>query len=131
MAAQPHRDRGDIVIGWLTRLLVVLAIFGVIAFEAVSLGVAHVRTQDLAAEAAREGSQDYHRNKNVQSAYQVAVAIAAQKQGTIEPEEFFVEDDGTVQVTVHREAGSLVLYRFGATRKWLQVEETARARFVG
>ena len=123
-------DRGDIVIGWLTKILVVLTIFGVCAFEAVSIGLAHVRTQDPAGEAARVGSQQYQRTKNVDRAYLAAVAVAADKSGTIAPEEFFVENDGTVEVTVRREASSILLYRFGMTRDWLDVAETARAKYV-
>ncbi|HVE98916.1 MAG TPA: hypothetical protein VNA12_07030 [Mycobacteriales bacterium] len=124
-------DRGDIVVGWLTKILLVLVVVAVVLFEAVSIGLAHVGTQDLAQQAARAGSAEFARTKDVQRAYHSAAAIAAEKEGTIEPEEFLVEPDGSVELTVHREATSVLLYRLSATRGWLKVDETARARFVG
>lgn len=130
MGAQ-RGDRGGIVLGWLTRIVIVLAVFGLIGFEAVAIGVAHVRTQDVAAEAARAGSAQFSRSKDVDRAYEAASGVAAENNGTIAPEDFMVEEDGTVEVTVHREARSVILRRFGATRRWLQVRESARARFVG
>ena len=123
-------DRGDVILGWFSKIFVVLAIVGVIGFEATSIGVAHVQTQDLAKAAAREGSREWQRSKDVQRAYQAADAVALAEKGSISPDEFIVADDGSVTVTVRKEASSLVLYRLGATKKWTVVRETAEARFV-
>lgn len=126
-----HGD-GGFVLGWFSKIVVVLAVFGVVAFEAVAIGVAHVQAQDLAAAAARAGSTQFQATKNVQQAYLAASAVATEKGGTIRPEEFEVEPGSNlVKVTVRREASSVMLYRFAATRKWLIVSESARARYVG
>ena len=128
--SRPSGDRGDVILGWFTKIAIVLAVVGVIGFEATSIGVAHVQTQDLAKAAAREGSREWQRSKDVQRAYQAADAVAVADQGSINPEEFIVAEDGSVTVTVEKEASSLLLYRLGATKKWTRVRETAEARFI-
>lgn len=125
-----HGDRGDIVLGWFTKIAIILALVGLVGFEATSIGVTHVSTQDLAKAAAREGSRTWQATRDVQRAYNAAEAVALEDQGTIKPEEFIVAQDGTVTVTVEREASSLLLYRFGATKKWTRVREKATGRFV-
>ncbi|HVF20707.1 MAG TPA: hypothetical protein VNA14_10740 [Mycobacteriales bacterium] len=123
-------DRGDVIIGWFTKVAIVLSLLGVIGFEATSIGVAHVQTQDLAKAAAREGSREWQKSKDVQRAYQVADAVAVAENGSIDPTEFIVAADGSVTVTVEKEASSLLLYRLGATKKWTEVRETAEAKWV-
>lgn len=125
-----HGDRGDIVIGWLTRVAVVLAVVSFLGFEAVSIGVARVRTGDLASSAAREGSEIWQRSRNVQTAYRAAYDVAEASGGTIAPEAFLADDNGTVTVTVCKEATSLFLHRFERTRAWLLTCETTTAKFV-
>ena len=123
-------DRGDVIVGWFTKIALVLAVVGVIGFEATSIGVAHVRTQDLAKEAAREGSREWQRSHDIQRAYQAADAVALEDAGTIDPDKFIVADDGSVTVTVNKEASSLLLYRVRATKKWTKVRETATAKWI-
>ena len=123
-------DRGDVILGWFSKIAIVLAIVGVIGFEATSIGVAHVQTQDLAKAAAREGSREWQRSRDVQRAYQAADAVALADNGSIDPKEFIVAGDGSVTVTVQKEASSLVLYRIGATKKWTRIRETAEAKYI-
>ncbi|HVF21286.1 MAG TPA: hypothetical protein VNA14_13750 [Mycobacteriales bacterium] len=123
-------DRGDIILGWFTKIAIILAVVGVFGFEATSIGVAHVQTQDLAKAAAREGSREWQKSKDVQRAYQVADAVAAAKNGSIDPLNFIVANDGSVTVTVEKEASSVLLFRLGATKKWTEIRETAEAKWI-
>jgi len=123
-------DGGDIVVGWLTKITLVLVLLSIIGYEMVSLGIARVKTEDVAVEVAREGSEQWLRSRDVQQAYLAGTAIAAAKGGKVNPEEFVVEPDGTVSVTVCREAASVLLYRTKRTRKWLKTCERARAKYV-
>lgn len=123
-------DRGEIVIGWFTKIILVLAIISVFGYEGTSIGVGHVRAQDLAKTAARAGSKEWQASRDVQRAYRAAEGIAAAKAATIAPDEFVIAPDGTVTVTVAKEAGSVLFYRFGATRKWTRIRETASGKFV-
>lgn len=121
-------DRGDIVLGWLTRLTLVLAVLAVIGFEGVSLGLSRISAQEVANDAAREAAHTYRDTRNVQDAYAAAVRIADEGDATIEPDEFFVMKDGTVVLTARKTARSMILYRFGATKDVLEAEAEARAR---
>jgi len=122
-------DRGDIAIGWFTKIVIALALLGIVGYEATSIGVAHVQTQDLAKDAAREASREWQRTKDVQRAFDAA-EVRIGTAGTVDPNEFHVKPDGSVMLTVEREADSLVLYRFGATKKWTEVRETAQTKWI-
>lgn len=123
-------DRGDVILGWFTKIAIILAIVGVIGFEATSIAVAHVQTQDLAKSAARAGSKEWQRSRDVQQAYQAAEAVALGDGGTIAPEEFVIAEDSSVTVTVQKEANTLVLYRIGPAKDWTIIREKAQARFI-
>ncbi len=123
-------DRGDVVVGWFTKIAIILALVGLVGFEATSIGVTHVSTQDLAKAAAREGSREWQQSHDVQRAYDAAEIRALEDKGTIKPAEFIVAQDGSVTVTVEREASSMVLYRISATKKWTLVRETATGKWV-
>ena len=123
-------DRGDIIVGWFAKIAVVLAIVGVLGFEATSIGVAHVQTADLAKSAARAGSREWQRSKDIQRAYDAAEAVALAEAGTVDPKSFKVDPDATVTLTVEKEASTLLLYRVGATKKWTKIRETAQGKFI-
>ena len=125
-----HGERGDIVVGWFTKIVIILALVGVVGFEATSIGVAHVQMQDTAKAAARAGSREWKDSRDVQRAYQAAEAVAAADSGRIAPEEFVVHDDGSVTVTVEKDASSLLLFRFSLGRKLTKIRETADGQFV-
>lgn len=127
---RPHGEVGDVVLGWLTKISIALALLGLVGYELISLGVTRVNTQELAGEVARAGSEVFQRSRDVQQAYLAGSVVAAEGSGVVAPEDFTVEADGTVSVTVCREASSLLLHRTKRTRKWLKTCETARAKFV-
>ena len=127
---RPHGEAGDVVLGWLTKVTIALTLLGVVGYELISLGVTRVNTQELAGEVARAGSEVWQKSRDGQQAYLAGSAVAAEAGATVAPTEFTVEADGTVVVTVCREASSLLLHRTTRTRKWLETCETARAKFV-
>lgn len=123
------RDRGDIVIGWLTKLAVALAVVAVVLFEAVSLGVSRVSVQEVANDAAREAAHAYRESHNVRNAYAAALRIADDNDATIPADQFTVFKDGTVVLTAHKTARSMILFRFDATKDVLEARAEGRARF--
>ena len=124
-----HGDRGDIVVGWLTKLVVTIALVGVCAFEVVSIAVTKVSAKDDATTAAFEASQNWQDSGDLQQAFATAEAYALAHGGTIEPENFDVDQsDGRVTLTIRKEATSLFLSRISAAKKWFVIEETGNAR---
>ena len=123
-------DRGDIVLGWLTKLVVILSVFGVIAFDAISLGTAYFQVEDRASTAARAAS-DTHRaggHPDVQAAYDAALAEVVEHGDTIDPQTFTVSPQGEVTLTLHRTAPTLVMEQIAPLRQWAEIERTVSAR---
>ncbi|HEU0131310.1 MAG TPA: hypothetical protein VFQ85_10020 [Mycobacteriales bacterium] len=121
-------DRGSVIVGWLTKVAVVLTLFGVVAFDGVSVMVANVSAQDTATAAAMAGADMWRPTQDVQKAYHAAVSYAEEHGATIAPEDFSIDPDGTVRVKVQKDATTLVLYRTKSTRKWAHIVATGSGK---
>jgi hypothetical protein len=120
-------DRGDIVIGWLVRLVVVLAVVGVLAFDGLSIGVARLAVTDSAAGAAREAGQELAAGAAPQAAYLTAVeaAVTDDAYNEVPAGSFVARRDGSVTLTVVRDTPTLVLHHVPRSERWLTVRSTA------
>lgn len=116
-------DTGDIVIGWLTKLVIVLSALGLVAFDGISIATARLSVEDQAVAAAREASRSFQQSRNVQAAYDTAVATAleADPLNEVPPAAFQAEQDGTVTLSVHRTATTIVLHHIGWIEHWADV----------
>ena len=123
-------DRGDVILGWFTKIAVVLALFGLVTFDAVSVGIAKMNASDNAAEAAGFGADAWSQTHDVRSAYQAASAYAEEHGSTIDPKKFVIDADGTVHVTLTHEATTLLLFRTKSTKKWTVIVATGARRAV-
>lgn len=124
-------DRGDIVLGWLTRLTVVLAVLGVIGFDLVALGVGRLQAEDQAQAAARAAVRSWGETQDVQKAYEAALAQVAEDGGpsaTVRPEGFTVAADGAVTLTVEHTAATLLVAKIGPARSWATSRTTVTGR---
>lgn len=120
-------DRGDIVLGWLTKVVVVLGVLGLLSFDGVSLVQARFQASDRAATAASDAADAYKSSKDPQQAYDAAVATL-KDHDTIETKTFTVADDGTVTLRLHHEATTLFLHRVRALRRWADAVGTGEGR---
>ena len=123
-------DRGDIVLGWLTKLMATLAVLGVLGFDAISLVSTRFQAEDHAQTAARTAAETYRSSKNLQAAYDAAVAEVARHGDTIEPTTFTVAPDGAVTLTLRRTASTMLVEKVGPLRDWALVETTVTGRFA-
>lgn len=121
-------DRGDIVLGWLTKLVGTLAVLGLIGFDAISLGSAQFQAEDHARAAVRAASETYRGGKDVQKAYEAALAEIAQHDETIDPQTFTIRPDGEITLTLRRVAPTMVLEKIPPLRDWAQVQRTVTGR---
>jgi len=126
-------DRGDIMMSWLTKIVVVTAVAGVMIFDAVSLGVTATTLTDQGNYAARQASESWQETSSVQKAYDAALAVAveANPHNTIDTKSFTIDGDDTVHLTISREATTLVLYRWSKTAEWAQLSRTVKGLSVG
>ncbi len=124
---RPHGDRGDIILGWLTKLTLVLAVLGVLGYDGVSLGVAQFAVADDASTAARAAANAYRGAPDAQAAYDAAYAEVAESGETIDAATFRVAADGNVTLTVHRPVATLLVHRVPPLRSWTTASSTASA----
>jgi hypothetical protein len=121
-------ERGAIVVGWLTKIVVALAIVAVAGFDAVAIGASHVTLTDdanAAAEAANLAWNESH--GNVQSAYDAAYAFAVQHNEQAPIQDFSVEKDGTVRLVLTKTTTTLVVHRIGPLKKYTKVSQPGSA----
>src|SRR3954452_22506249 len=125
-------ERGDIVLGWPTKLAVIFGIAGIILFDAISVGVTYVNVADQATSAALEASDTWNATKDVQKTYLTAVetAKAADANNVVDAKTFRVDPDGTVHVRISRSATTLVLYRVGAAKHLADVTQDGEGRYA-
>jgi hypothetical protein len=105
-------DRGDIVMGWLTKLVVVLAVVAVIGFDGVQIGLSTVQLQDQANDAATAARDSYAQRHDVSAALLAAQnsAKGANSQDVVVPGGFSVARDGSVAVTLTRRIHTAVAH---------------------
>jgi hypothetical protein len=126
-------DRGDIILSWLTKISLLLAVAGVVLFDAISVGTTAISLTDQGQQAAREASETWQRTDSVQKAYEAAAASAAEQdpENVVDPASFHIDEDNTVHLTVSRTAASILLYRWGRTAKWANLDREAKGQSIG
>ena len=123
-------DRGDIVLGWLTKLVVTMAVLGVIGFDLVALAAARFQAEDHAQTAVRAASEVYKTPNDLQAAYDAAYAAVAEHGDRIDPQTFSIAADGRVTLTLQRTASTMIVEKVAPLRPWADVERTVSARPV-
>ena len=123
-------DSGAIVLGWITKLAVVTAVVGVIGFDAISVGLAHLSTADDAANAVQAASQNFESTHNLQLAYNAAVKTMKPSE-SLEVKGFAIQPDGTTSLTVTNTAHTLLLEHSSKTGKLAVVTASATGKYTG
>src|SRR6476469_6633079 len=88
-------DRGDIVLGWLVRVVALLAVVGVMAFDGLSIASSRLSIEDQARDAARAAADTCDTEPN-------ATIV-------LNPKTFSVDRSGIAHVTVTRTAPTFVV----------------------
>jgi hypothetical protein len=121
-------DSGSIVVGWLTRLVVLFAVLGLLAFDGFKVVVANFGASDDAGVAASAAADSYAATKDVRAAYSAAVQAVAGKDDVVETKTFAVDSTGGVTLTVDRTPGTLWMHRVGPLKKWTVVRQSGSGR---
>lgn len=125
-------ERGDVVLGWIAKLVVGFALAGVVLFDAMSVGTTMSSVADQGSYAATQAADTWSTTRNLQKAYLAASATASESNAlnVIDPKTFRVDPDGTVHLKISRTATTLVLYRIGPLKHLADVQQDADARSV-
>lgn len=125
-----HGDAGDIIGSWLIKVTLILAVLGVISFDAISVLSTNVTLEDTAFGSARAATDATEQNRNVQLAYDRAQAFASEQNplNTVDPTSVQFGEQGSVTVTVTRTASTLVLQHLGSLQDWATQSSTRTAQ---
>jgi hypothetical protein len=122
------RDRGSIVLGWLTKVTVGLALAGALFFDTFSLMATQLGAQDQAAAAAQSAAWTWRQTSDIQATYDAAArTIDPATTAEIDLTSFRVDPDGTAVVTVTRTAPTFLLKYVPPLRKFIEATATADA----
>ncbi len=123
------RDQGGIVLGWLARLVVVIAAAGLLAFDAVSVGVTRLAVADAARTVASRAAGAWGESHERRRAYEAALAAARASDPTaqVPPDRFRIDPDGAVHLELRRTAHTVVLGHVPALRRWVDVGASGSA----
>lgn len=119
-------DRGSIVLGWLTRVAVTIALLGIIGFEVLSIVVAKVQVQDIGQTAAHEALDNYAASRSAELAYQTASAYAESHGSEISRKSFRITDE-SVTFRLNKTATTLFLFRWDRSAGWADVHTVVYA----
>lgn len=120
-------DRGSIVLGWLTKLTLTLAVLGLLAFDAIALTAARFSAEDDAQAAARAASAAYTTPADLQRAYNAALAEVVADGSTVDAPTFSITQQGTVTLTLRKTAPTLLVAKIAPIRSWADVSTTVSA----
>lgn len=131
-----HRDERGIVISWLVRILLVLALLGVVVFEAGAIAVNYFSVEETADEVALAVSTalktgtpvvpnlECNRRSTVPACAEV-YAIARRHGVRIVSARF--DQEGVFHVQLRSTADTLLVHRVGATEDWGKATASAEA----
>jgi hypothetical protein len=111
-------DAGSIVIGWLVRLALVLAVLGVSAFDAIAVAVAHLNGSDDASTAASAAAQEWQASHDVDRALTAAENAVTNPDEQVLPSSLRIDPDGSAHLSLQRKATTLVMYKIGPLKKY-------------
>lgn len=123
-------DRGDIVLGWLTKVVVALSVVGVLGFDGISLLHARVSADDSAVQAAIAARDGWQNTQDAQFAFAQAQSSASETGVTLYVKDMVIEPDGTVRVVVHKKAKTFFLRHVGKLDSIADITGHGRARPV-
>lgn len=107
-----HEEDGGIISGWLVQLMVIVALVAFIAFEGISIAIAHLSLDEDARQVAAAARSAYggarEMDDAVEAGREAAEELGIEVLGVIE-----VEDPPAVVFDLQKQASTLVLHRVG------------------
>lgn len=114
--------------GWLTKLVVLFAVLGVLAFDGFQVMVGSFGAADDATTAARAAADSFRVDRDVQKAYDAAVLSLVEKPyDVVETQTFKIGADGRVDLVVSREPKTLWMHRIGPLKDLSAIHQSGTA----
>lgn len=112
-----RNDRGYIVVRWLVRIIVVIALFGVIIYEGASVGFARINADEAARKALEDAGFRFRDTKNIRIAEDAARAHVEGKGAELVSYSADARE-GTSSITVRKKASTLFIHKIGPLEKF-------------
>ena len=114
------------VVGWLTRVALVLTVLGVLLFDGSALLVGRVSTADATDTAAQAAADSWRGRHN----YAAALAAAQSAAGDVDviADSLTVSPDGATHLRVQHEVSTLVVHRLPRSERLVEVTADGAGR---
>lgn len=109
---------GFFLSGLMVRFLILLALFGLAAYDTTQVVVAQIRAESVSRAAATAGADTYYRSKRADLAKRDALIAAQEVDPTARVISFGVNNRGTVTVGVEKRANTIIVRRLGILKKY-------------
>lgn len=113
------------VIGWLTRIAIALAVVFVVGYDGIALTASRLGAVDDANQAASDAAASWHASHNVQAAAAAAAVLPASE--TLIATSVVIATDGSVQLQVHRVTATLIAKQIPGVNNWVAFTVTGMA----
>ena len=115
--------RGGIVLGWIFKIIVMLAILAAASFETGAIIVSKVTADRVAIDAAQEAGQVYASSHDLDKAKAAAKQVAAKDDVTV-VEVVPISGGRYVQVTVSKKASTFLCQHIGFLKRFSVAKST-------
>lgn len=115
--------RGGIVLGWIFKIVVLLAILGVASFETGAIIVSKVTVDRVAIDASQEAGRVYAGSRDADKAEQAAKQVAA-KDGVSVTGFRIIAEGKYVEVTCTKKASTFIVQHVGFLKRFATARST-------
>lgn len=126
--ARLHRDQRGIVATYMTKLLLVMALIGIVFVEGGAVIFSKLQAQDVAESAAVAGAGSWWHTRSADSARKQALLQVHDKSPRAKMTAFTLNSDGSVSVTIRLEANTFLLQHFSFLETYTVSRATATAQ---
>jgi uncharacterized membrane protein len=127
-AAHLHRDQRGIVASYMVKLILVIALIGMVFVEGGAVVFSKLQAQDLAESAAVAGASSWWHTKNAANAREQAVLLLGDKSPRAKMTAFRLDPGGTVSVSVRLQANTFLLQHIAFLKPYTVSRATATAQ---
>jgi len=119
-------ERGEIITSWLLRLVMLMAVLGLVVHEIVAVVVNRVELDDSVRLVAVSAADTYRETRSLERATRSAQEVARAEETRLVD---LNEADGEVIVTLERAARTVLVHRLGPLRDLAVSSGTGRVRW--
>jgi hypothetical protein len=114
-----------VISSWLIKIVVAIALVGFLVIELGSPLVTRAMLDSTAHSAADDAAHEMFLSRDPDKAQAIAAQDAQDDHAQLQ--QFSIDDQGTIHVTLFKQAKSYVLHNFQPTRDWYNVRVSASA----